>query len=95
MRLCACRPPRTVSIAVVSELPAESEPEPDRARKRQHEGVLATPLDRITLTPGTRADSASDSVRPRNGARAAESITPTDAPFVRSDAGVGQAACVS
>jgi len=55
-------------------------------RSRTRDPAPATPLEAITLTPGRRAVSASDSVRWKNGASAAESMTPTDAPVERSDA---------
>src|SRR5262245_6763217 len=43
------------------------------------EPVPATPLDRITLTPGRRAVNASESVRPAIDESAAESRTATEA----------------
>src|SRR5512138_105781 len=49
-------------------------------RSRTREPVPATPLERRTLTPGTRAASASESVRPTRGASAVESSTAMDAP---------------
>ena len=51
-------------------------------RSRIREPVPATPLDRITLTPGSLAANASEIVRPRSDAMAAESRTATDAPHV-------------
>src|SRR5688500_10541303 len=47
--------------------------------------VPAIPLDRITLTPGMRAGSASQSVGRAKDDSAVESRTPTDTPVASSD----------
>src|SRR5215510_461622 len=52
---------------------------PPGPRMEMREPVPMTPLERITLTPGSRAVNASESVRPAIDERAAESRVATEA----------------
>ena len=56
---------------------------PVAPRNRTRDPAPTIPLDRITLTPGTRAASNSDRVRANDVAIIAESMTPVDAPSER------------